>query len=148
MSTKSDACSIVFLPYPEKPLTPLSSDSSILLPHSSPKPLCLLSHARLNSEHQLHQSLLCCWWVRWFLLFLPDGRGQHIKLYPAVNAQLGNNFAVTPREQKVAPTRTLETEPRLDTHFTPARADIAQLKALTHLWRQEHHCSLNWFRAE
>lgn len=138
----------VFFLYPEKPIIPLLSDSSILLPHSSQKPLCLRSHARLNSEHQLHQSLFCCWWVRWFLLFLPDGRGQHIKLYPAVNVQLGNNFPVTPRDQKVAPMRTLETEPRLDTHFTPARADIAQLKALTHLRRQEHHRSLNWFCTE
>lgn len=54
-------------------------------------------------------------------------------LHPAVNAELGNNFPVTPRDQKVALTRMLETEPRLGTYFPPARVDITQQRALPRL---------------
>jgi len=123
-------------------LVPLSSFPTAL---RTPVP----SHARLNSEHQLHLQPFCCWWVCWFLLFLPDDRGQHIKtLYPAVNVELDNNFPVTPRDQKAAPMRTLAMEPRLGTYFTPARVDIAQLKALTHWLGGEYCLSLNGFCME
>ena len=150
MSTESDPHSFLFHTQRNRE----TYDSCIFwlvysLTPSLSKNICLLSHARLNSEHQLHQWPFCCWWVCWFLLFLPDGRGQHIEtLYPAVNAELGNNFRVTPRDQKVALMQTLETEPRLGTYFTPARVDITQLKALTHLWRQEYCLSLNCFCIE
>lgn len=47
----------------------------------------------------------CCWLVHWFLLLLPDGRGQSIKtLYPAINSALGNNFPVTPGDRNVGQT--------------------------------------------
>lgn len=93
-----------------------------------PSPPCL--YGRLNIEHQLRHPPppFCHWLVHRFLLRLPDGRGRPVKnsrlCYLILNLVI-SSLQLLERQQHVHS----ETESRLGTYFTPARADNTQRRA-------------------